>query len=622
MSIEIVQGTSNKPASSGELVRLLRDRTDLSGRLFVGYPIIGTSTGPYLVDALLISPEMGIVVFDLIEGHEIGDFELRQDDSANKLEARLKAHPELMERRKLRIPIHTISFGTAWSHAGKFDALYPVVNLNTTVQQLKVFNWPESDKPTFEAALSVLQSVSTIRKTRIRRSLKRTDSRGAKLKQLEDSIATLDNAQSAAVIQTVDGVQRIRGLAGSGKTIVLAQKAVYLHAQHPDWRIAVTFHTRSLKEHFQRLINNFSVELTGEEPDWERLRILHAWGAPGPSERSGIYYEFTRENAVAYFDFGSARGRFGPGQEFSGACKYALSEANSSKDLYDVILIDEAQDFSPSFLRLCYALLKEPRRLVYAYDELQNLSGGSLPSTEEIFRASPSDGSRDADFSDPRQDIMLDKCYRNSKPVLVTAHALGFGVYRVPPVQARTGLVQMFDNAHLWTDVGYRVRSGSLADGGSVSLERTIETSPSFLEEHSSIEDLIQFVSFKNSTEQTEWLAKEIGRNLAEDEIRHGDIIVINPDPLTTRSNVGPVRSLLLDMGIQSHLAGVDTSPDTFFQPHEESVTFTGVHRAKGNEAGMVYVINAQDCHSSANLATIRNRLFTAITRSKAWPRR
>ena len=36
----------------------------------------------------------------------------------------------------------------------------------------------------------------------------------------------------------------------------------------------------------------------------------------------------------------------------------------------------------------------------------------------------------------------------------------------------------------------------------------------------------------------------------------------------------------------------------------------------------MVYIINAHDCHStSENLATIRNRLFTAITRSKAWVR-
>ena len=36
----------------------------------------------------------------------------------------------------------------------------------------------------------------------------------------------------------------------------------------------------------------------------------------------------------------------------------------------------------------------------------------------------------------------------------------------------------------------------------------------------------------------------------------------------------------------------------------------------------MVYVINSQECYNSSyNLVTIRNQLFTAITRSKAWVR-
>lgn len=75
-------------------------------------------------------------------------------------------------------------------------------------------------------------------------------------------------------------------------------------------------------------------------------------------------------------------------------------------------------------------------------------------------------------------------------------------------------------------------------------------------------------------------------------------------------------------MGIPCHLAGVDTPADIFFKTETQSITFTGIYRAKGNEAGMVYIINAQTCHSKGhNLATLRNRLFTAITRSKAWVR-
>ena len=151
---------------------------------------------------------------------------------------------------------------------------------------------------------------------------------------------------------------------------------------------------------------------------------------------------------------------------------------------------------------------------------------------------------------------------------------------------------------------------------------RTEQSSPRFLEDHSSIEDLVSFKVFKSEEEQADWLVDAINKNIKNDELRHDDIVVINPDPLSTRKNVGPIRSQLLEIGINSHLAGVDTDPDIFFQTNSDSVTFTGIYRAKGNEAGMVYIINAQDCQSSLwNLESLRNRLFTAITRSKAWVR-
>jgi superfamily I DNA and RNA helicase len=75
-------------------------------------------------------------------------------------------------------------------------------------------------------------------------------------------------------------------------------------------------------------------------------------------------------------------------------------------------------------------------------------------------------------------------------------------------------------------------------------------------------------------------------------------------------------------MGIQNHMAGVDTDADVFYRTDTPSVVFTSIYRAKGNEAGMVYVVNAQGCEGhGAGLASLRNRLFTAITRSKAWVR-
>ena len=366
--------------------------------------------------------------------------------------------------------------------------------------------------------------------------------------------------------------------------------------------------------------------MTGEEPDWDRLRVIHGWGAPGGPDRDGIYFEFCRTHNLRYFDFRTALRMFGRVGTLGSLSEYALSHVHESRESYDAILVDEAQDFTSPFLRLCLSLLREPKRLIYAYDELQSLSGESLPSPEAIFGGIAAGGAQvwgeNMETEGPRRDIILQKCYRNSRPVLVTAHALGFGIYREPTEQSETGLIQMFDNPKLWTDVGYQVASGELEEGREVALRRTEDTSPSFLEQHSNIDELIQFHRFESEEDQARWLAVAIFNNLREEELRHDDIVVINPDPRSTRGKVGLVRRRLQEMGIHSHLAGVDTDADTFYRRDAESITLTGIYRVKGNEAGMVYVINAQDCNLPAmNLASIRNQLFTAITRSKSWIR-
>ena len=626
MSISILRGTNDKPASSQALATAMTACPAVTGQLFIGYPIVRAPDGPCPIDALLVSPDRGILVFDLIEGNEPGDYPSRQDDAANMLEARLKTHRGLMERRTLRIPVHAVSFAPGVSVtdlAGSNDE-YPLVDRNTLKTTLGHIRWKEPNQRVYEVALSAIENISTIR-TGGKRAATRPDSRGAKLKMLEASIATMDREQGRAVVETVDGVQRIRGLAGSGKTIVLALKAAYLHVQHPEWRIAVTFHTRSLKGHFRRLISTFCLAQTGDEPDWTHMRILTSWGSPSGGRDDGLYLEFCSTHDIEYLDFRSAKQRFGGGSAaFEGACRSAFErfrQSGSSRPLYDAILIDEAQDLPDAFLQICYALLRDSHRLVYAYDELQNLSGTAVSTPERMF-GTDADGRARVRLDADGSDIILKKCYRNSRPVLVTAHALGFGVYRQPTDHADTGLIQMFDNPPLWQEIGYEVQAGELSDGSEVTLARTPDTSPEFLEDHSTIADLVQFVRFATPAQQREWVVQEICKNLEVDELRHDDIVVINPDPLTTRKAVGPVRARLLELGINSHVAGVDTSADEFHREDADSVTFTGIYRAKGNEAGMVYVINAQDCHGTGhNLASIRNRLFVAITRSKAWVR-
>ncbi len=625
--VTAITGTTNKPVSSERIKAFFNKHSEYNGTLYIGYPIIGTTDGAYPIDALWVSPERGLVVFNLIEGKDTENYEYDQDDSYNKVESRLKAHRELVSRRELQVKISVITFAPALYSVSENND-YPICNEDSINDQIVNLEWEHPEY--YEKLVAVLQSISMIRKGKKKREIKSPESRGAKLQKLEDSIANLDNAQGRAVIETVEGVQRIRGLAGSGKTIVLALKAAYLHAQHPEWKIAVTFNTRSLKGHLKHLINSFFIEQTNSEPDWDNLQIIHAWGSS--NKAPGIYFYFCVNHGIECYDYLTAKNCFGRNNAFSGVCDKALAETPIVKPMYDAILIDEAQDFPISFLRLCYAFLYAPKRLVYAYDELQNLNLQSLPSPEELF-GSDKNGNPNVRFSveedgTSKQDIILEKCYRNSRPALVSAHALGFGVYREPDVYSKIGLVQMFEQKNLWEEIGYSVIDGELQEGKRVVLTRTEKSSPKFLENHSSIDDLIVFKVFNSKAEQDSWVTEQIIKNLREDELRADDIIVINPDPISTKDAVAPIRKALYDRGVLSHVAGVDSSPDVFFDSENESIAFTGIYRAKGNEAAMVYVINSNDCFESNSIsflnsdnAKIRNRLFTAITRSKAWVR-
>ena len=99
MSISVIRGTNGKPAASRLLAEEAAEWKDWSGKLFIGYPIVGGTGGAHRIDALLVSNERGLVVFDLIEGSDLGDFRARQDETANLLDAKLRTQPGFTRRR-------------------------------------------------------------------------------------------------------------------------------------------------------------------------------------------------------------------------------------------------------------------------------------------------------------------------------------------------------------------------------------------------------------------------------------------------------------------------------------------------------------------------------------------
>ena len=86
--VTIITGTTKKPIASESLKSFFKLHTELEGYLYIGYPIIGTVDGAYPIDGLWISPNKGLVVFNLVEGRDIENYQDEQDDCANKIEAK------------------------------------------------------------------------------------------------------------------------------------------------------------------------------------------------------------------------------------------------------------------------------------------------------------------------------------------------------------------------------------------------------------------------------------------------------------------------------------------------------------------------------------------------------
>ena len=168
--VTIVTGTTNKPTASEAIKQFFQTHLEMDGYLYIGYPIIGTVDGAYPIDALLISPEKGIVAFNLIEGKNTSGYEEAQDDCANKIEAKLKGYKQLVNKRTLCVDIYVITFAPGLARCPEHDDDYPLcVNAYELESNLSQCTW--ADNSYYSKVVSVLQAISSIRKGKKKRDI-------------------------------------------------------------------------------------------------------------------------------------------------------------------------------------------------------------------------------------------------------------------------------------------------------------------------------------------------------------------------------------------------------------------------------------------------------------------
>lgn len=621
LMLNVVFGDARDRGSSNQLAQVLEAELT-QGTLFLGFPVISNADETVEFDALLVAESVGIVALllypDQPQQDGLWDELAEQQNAAHlMLKTHLSRSANLRKGRDLAVTVNTLTVFPDDSRLRNVDgALF--VGLTRISEALSEFT-PVT--PELENAIhSALQRVPGARNNKDRQKAQKPESKGSKLKEIGREITYMDRWQKAAAIETPAGPQRIRGLAGSGKTVVIAHKAAYLHTRNPESRIAVTFHTRSLYQQIEGLIDNFVFDNWMEARDPDKLDVLHAWGS---YREEGMYSRMAQSIGFPLRSYASALQSFGRDNAFRGACKELLDEVRTRKTppvpIFDVVLIDEAQDLPPEFFRLVYIFTTEPKRVIWGYDEFQKLSDEGMLDTKELFGTNERGQAVvniDNPERGPRRDIVLPICYRNTPWALATAHALGMGIYSQ---DGEDSLINYPDRHKTWEDIGYGAVRGELAPGEIVTLERREDSTPAYFAKLLQPADAVIFKSFSTESEQDAWIASEVRAYLDQDEVRPDDILVVLPSPLVWKSRAASIRKALDSLGVRSHLVGVDNDVNEIHV--RGSVALAHIHRAKGNEAPIVFAVDSHLAAGKRNQKARRNALFTAITRSRGWVR-
>jgi len=464
----------------------------------------------------------------------------------------------------------------------------------------------------WKLSIGVLQGAPALRRE-ARPQAANLSSKASMLRQVEQQIETMDREQMKVALQVPSGPQRIRGLSGSGKTVVLCIKAASMHSRFPNWDIAYTFYTRSLYGMIKGLITRFYRYWVDQDPNWDKLHVLHGWGA---KDSPGFYRHVAGKMSQSPRSYDEAVNIFSyteQNQLLGKCCEELRKGEQKVPELFDAIMIDEGQDFNFEFYKLCYQTLRQPKRLIWAYDDVQSLESLSVPTAIDIFGTSP-DGSPlvslEGTYPDGEieKDLILRRCYRTPRPVLVMAHIFGMGLLRPG------GAVQFIPTSGGWEDIGYDIVSGSFKPGQELTIRRPEINSPHALEKIAGYDSLVQCKAFPNREEEMSWITDQIAVNINKEELMPEEIMVISLDWRKSKTDFFQMKQSLMQKGISAIVPA-----SNIFQ-QKDNVTLTNIFPAKGNEASIVYVMGFEQVGSHPRLIVQeRNQAFTAMTRTRGW---
>lgn len=369
-----------------------------------------------------------------------------------------------------------------------------------------------------------------------------------------------------------DSPRLIRGVAGSGKSVVLANiVARYIHRRinsletplfpEKGLSIAVTCFNRALVDFLKQKIRLAYKEQTLSEHIPSSVLTVNHLNSLMYSLKSDKHWPIEYISVTENLEKEVWANRYRE-QIKQFALTHPEWYANSC---FDVIFIDEGQDFHPAEYLLLLDLIRpnevsDEKPLVIFYDDAQNIYGQPRPVWRDVG----------INVVGERSFVMRE-CFRNTRQIVEVAFnvLLGSQASVEQKVQTRT-----------YADVNYLKERKVIEEVGDhfrIGFAEREYKKP-------------QIQEFPDETSEISWLATEIARLIQEDAVRSEDILIIfdrqshfNYQLLQTNINQKlPDLEFILPFGNSS-------DKDRYiFQPGK--LTITNIYGAKGYDAPIVFL--------------------------------
>jgi hypothetical protein len=225
----------------------------------------------------------------------------------------------------------------------------------------------------------------------------------------EDRILTVMDLQQEQLARSLGSGHRIlRGVAGSGKTLILAFRAEYL-ARVGTRPVLILCYGNGIAGRLENAMQDRGVEDRVQVSTFHSwcFRMLRTYDVPAPSER----------------DYPDYKARLAAGVQ---AVADAVDKGQIPGGQYDAVLIDEAHDFEPQWLALAAKMVNpDTRALMIAYDDMQAIyKGRARPVWSQLG------------IEAKGRTTVLKINYRNTSQILRYARRFAADVIGAPGVRA------------------------------------------------------------------------------------------------------------------------------------------------------------------------------------------